>query len=236
MKIPLIGGRRICIFGIVFSQLFLINLETENSCNGDIPHKMNNFKLTTYLTSNSDIDQTTVEELVSHCKIRKVLKGDYLLRQGERCLHSFYVEKGLLKQYSIDKKGKEHIIQFAPENWFITDRESVYFGNSSSYYIEAIENTDVFAIDKNLILQLSKSNPTFLEFNNRLLHNHIRQLQKRITSLLSATAEERYLDFIKIYPDLTLRVPQLLIASYLGITPESLSRVRRELAEKNFRK
>ncbi len=197
---------------------------------------MNNFKLTTYLTSNLDIDQNTIEELLTHCKIRKVLKGDFLLRQGEQCKNSFFVEKGLLKQYSIDSKGKEHIIQFAPENWFITDRESVYFANPSSYFIEAVENTDVFVIDENLILQLSQSNPSFLEFNNRLLHNHIRQLQKRITSLLSATAEERYLNFIKIHPDLTLRVSQILIASYLCITPESLSRVRKELAQRNYKK
>jgi CRP-like cAMP-binding protein len=197
---------------------------------------MNNFKLTTYLTSNLDIDHNMIEELLVHCKIKQVLKGDFLLRQGEKCTHSFFVEKGLLKQYSIDNKGKEHIIQFAPENWFITDRESVYFGNSSSYFIEAIENTDVFVLDENLILQLSRLNPSFLEFNNRLLHNHIRNLQKRITLLMSATAEERYLDFIKIYPDLTLRVPQILIASYLGITPESLSRVRKELAYQNYKK
>ena len=89
-------------------------------------------------------------------------------------------------------------------------------------------------MDENILLTLSKSDPQFLEFNNKLLHNHIRHLQKRITQLLSATAEERYLDFIKIYPDLLLRVPQTLIASYLGITPESLSRVRKELASKNF--
>ena len=197
---------------------------------------MNNFKLTTYLTSNLDIDHNMIEELLVHCKIKQVLKGDFLLRQGEKCTHSFFVEKGLLKQYSIDNKGKEHIIQFAPENWFITDRESVYFGNSSSYFIEAIENTDVFVLDENLILQLSRLNPSFLEFNNRLLHNHIRNLQKRITLLMSATAEERYLDFIKIYPDLTLRAPQILIASYLGITPESLSRVRKELAYQNYKK
>ena len=74
-----------------------------------------------------------------------------------------------------------------------------------------------------------------MEFNNKLLHNHIRQLQNRINQLLSATAEERYLHFTKIYPDIFLRVPQLMVASYLGITPESLSRVRKELAQKNHK-
>lgn len=197
---------------------------------------MNHFKFKSYLTSNASIDPIVIESLLSHCKERQVLKGDFLLKAGEKCQYSFFVEAGILKQYSIDHKGKEHIIQFAPENWFMTDRESVFFGNPSSYYIQAVENTTVFLINENMILQLAKSNPIFLEFNNKLLHNHIRHLQKRITQLLSATAEERYLDFIKIFPDLTLRVPQVLIASYLGITPESLSRVRKDLALQNHQK
>jgi CRP-like cAMP-binding protein len=190
--------------------------------------------LITYLTSNIDIDKTLIDQLISHCKIKQVKKGEFLLRQGEKCKHSFFVERGLLRQYSIDNKGKEHILQFAPENWFMTDRESVYFNEPSHYFIQALENSELVLMDENIILTLSKSDPQFLEFNNKLLHNHIRHLQKRITQLLSATAEERYLDFIKIYPDLLLRVPQTLIASYLGITPESLSRVRKELANKNF--
>ncbi|MBP6432895.1 MAG: Crp/Fnr family transcriptional regulator [Ferruginibacter sp.] len=197
---------------------------------------MNNFKFTTYLTSNIDIDQYAVEQLLSKSKVEQVAKGDFLLRQGEKCKHSFFVEKGLLKQYSIDDKGKEHIIQFAPENWLMTDRESVYFETPSSYFIQAIEDTEVFLIEEELILQLSKLTPAFLEFNNKRLHNHIRLLQKRINFLIGATAEERYLDFIKTYPDLNLRIPQILIASFLGITPESLSRVRNELANRNHKK
>lgn len=78
--------------------------------------------------------------------------------------------------------------------------------------------------------------PSFVEFNNKLLHNHIRHLQERIKQLLSATAEERYVDFIEMYPDILQRVSQTMIASYLGITPESLSRVRKELAEKYYKK
>lgn len=195
--------------------------------------KMNNFRLTTYLTSNTGIDQFITEELLLHCKIKHYKKGDFLLRQGEKCHHSFFVEKGLLRQYTIDNKGKEHVLQFAPENWFMTDRDSVYFNQPSNYFIQAIEDTAVFLLSEELILQLSKSNSAFTEFNNKLLHNHIKQLQKRIIQLQSATAEERYLDFIKVYPDLLLRVSQVLIASYLGITPESLSRVRKELAQRN---
>ncbi len=196
---------------------------------------MNNFRLTTYLTSNTGIDPFITEELLLHCKMKQYKKGDFLLSPGEKCYDSFFVEKGLLRQYTIDSKGKEHVLQFAPENWFMTDRDSVYFKQTSNYYIQALEDTDVFLISEELILQLSKSNPAFTEFNNKLLHNHIKQLQKRIIQLQSASAEERYLDFIQIYPDLLLRVSQVLIASYLGITPESLSRVRKELAKRNHK-
>ncbi|KAA0210613.1 MAG: Crp/Fnr family transcriptional regulator [Ignavibacteriaceae bacterium] len=197
---------------------------------------MHNFRFTTFLTSNISSSENEIDYLLSRCKIKKVKKGEILLRPGEECKHSFFVESGLLRQFAIDDKGKEHIIQFAPENWFIADRSSVYFGEPSVYFIQALEESKVFLIEEQLFLQLSESDPGFLKSNLRLLHNHIRHLQKRIKQLLSDSAEERYLDFIKIYPDLTLRVPQVYIASYLGITPESLSRIRSELAGKNFTK
>lgn len=196
---------------------------------------MNSFNFTSFLSSNINVDRKFLDELFSKCQIRQYKKGDFLLHQGEKCRYTFFVEKGLVKQYYIDDKGKEHILQFAPENWFVTDRESVYFDSPSLYFIQTIEDSAVMLLEEKLILQLSISNPEFLSFNNKLLHNHIRHLQKRITALQSATAEERYLDFISIYPDLTLRVPQTMIASYLGITPESLSRVRKELAGRNHK-
>ncbi|MCB0507888.1 MAG: Crp/Fnr family transcriptional regulator [Chitinophagales bacterium] len=193
---------------------------------------MNSFRFTNFLTSNIEIDQAMIEHIVQKCVTKIVEKGTFLLQQGDICQHTFFVEHGLLRQFSIDSKGKEHIIQFAPENWFISDRGSQYFKQPSSYFIQALEDTTVLLLDEAFILHLSKVSPAFLEFNNKLLHNHILHLQTRITQLLSATAEERYLHFIKMYPDILWRVPQTLVASYLGITPESLSRVRKELAQK----
>jgi CRP-like cAMP-binding protein len=197
---------------------------------------MNNFNLITYLSSNTGIDESIIEELVAYCKSTAIGKNDHVLREGEYCNHTFFVESGLLRQYSIDEKGKEHIVQFAPENWFVTDRASAYFQEKSNYFIQALEPSKVILLDETFMLHLAQQSNSFVEFNNRLLHNHIRQLQKRITQLLSASAEERYLDFIKIYPDILLRVPQTMVASYLGITPESLSRIRKDLAEKHFKK
>ena len=105
----------------------------------------------------------------------------------------------------------------------------------SDQFVEAVENSKVVFINEDFIVQASETNASFRKYNLYALNNHILHLQRRINLLLSAPAEVRYLDFIKLYPDVTLRVPQWMIASYLGITPESLSRVRKELANKNFK-
>lgn len=190
----------------------------------------------TLLTSNLNIDEKEISSIIDTCKTKKVKKDQFLLRENEYCKYTFFVEKGLLRQFSIDDKGKEHILSFAPENWLVTDRESSYFNQPSKYFIEALEDSEVTIIDESFIQLLSKKISNFTDFNNRLLHNHIRHLQNRINLLLSASAEKRYLEFIAMYPDILLRVPQTMVASYLGITPESLSRVRKELAHKNFKK
>jgi len=177
-------------------------------------------------------------EKISMCTLqyetRKVAKHEFLLQQGEICRNTFFVEKGLLRMYSIDKNGKEHIIQFAPENWLIGDRSSLYFNEKSSYYIEAVEDSEVLFLKPDFFSKLLEEFPNSIERNDLIIQKHVKNLQDRINSLLGETAEERYLKFIKMYPDLLLRVPQWMIASYLGITPESLSRVRKELAKKNF--
>tara|TARA_R110002012_G_scaffold318227_1_gene536132 strand:+ start:71189 stop:71782 length:594 start_codon:yes stop_codon:yes gene_type:complete len=192
-----------------------------------------NFKA--FLTSTMEIDENEISSIIENCVLKTVKKEEFLLRINEDCKHSFFVEKGLLRQYAIDEKGKEHILSFAPERWIVTDRESVYFNQPSAYFIQALENSQVILLDENFFDLLSKIFPKFTDFNNRLLHNHIRHLKKRINLLLSAVAEDRYLEFLKMYPDIVNRVPQTMIASYLGITPESLSRVRKELAIKKFK-
>lgn len=165
---------------------------------------------------------------------KKIAKHEFLLQHGEICRNTFFVEKGLLRMYSIDKNGKEHIIQFAPENWLIGDRSSLYFNEKSNYFIEAVEDSEVLFLQPDFFNKLLEEFPNSIERNDLIIQKHVKSLQDRINSLLGETAEERYLKFIKMYPDLLLRVPQWMIASYLGITPESLSRVRKELAKKNF--
>ena len=193
---------------------------------------LQNFK--NYLLTHTQITESEYSSLLDLVEVKTILKGEFLLQKGEHCKHSFFIENGLARFYSIDKDGKEHIIQFAPENWFVVDRASVFFNEPSEYYIDTIEDTTAVFLDENFFCTASETVSFFSKYNEFLLQNHIKHLQNRINLLLSAQAEERYLKFIKLYPDLTLRIPQWMIASYLGITPESLSRVRKELARKNF--
>ena len=189
----------------------------------------------TYFQSKTNLTDKQFLSITGTLQSKKVEKGAILLQQGDICHHSFFVSKGLLRSYTIDETGKEHIIQFAPENWIISDRSSSYFNEPSELFIDAIEDTEIVFIDKNFIDAAAEISVSFRQQDNIALHNHIRQLQKRVNLLLGATAEQRYLDFITIYPSLTLRIPQWMIASYLGITPETLSRVRKELAKRNFK-
>ncbi|HWY38456.1 MAG TPA: Crp/Fnr family transcriptional regulator [Bacteroidia bacterium] len=188
-----------------------------------------------YLSENAGITPGQFNILKPLLQVKNIVKGKYILTKGEVCSHSFFVEKGLLRMYSINKEGKENIIQFASENWFISDRSSAFFHEPSQYNIDAVEDTAVVLIDAKFMTTALEISPEFRSYNENLLQNHIRHLQGRITLLIGASAEERYMNFIKLYSDLTLRVPQWMIASYLGITPESLSRVRKELAKQHFK-
>ena len=182
-----------------------------------------------FLNSNLEIDEKEIESLIDNAVVKTIKKDEFLLRIDEFCKYSFFVEKGILRQYSVDEKGKEHILSFAPERWIVTDRESLFFNQPSVYFIQALENSEVILLDEQFFLLLSQKDPKFSDLITRLLHHHILHLNKRINLLLSAVAEDRYLEFIKMYPDILNRVPQTMIASYLGITRETLSRIRSKM-------
>ncbi len=198
--------------------------------------KLQNELFRDYLVKKSGLTDVEWQQILPELKCREVKKGEVLVEPGVSFPYFFFVEKGLLRFYSLDKDGKEHIVQFAPENWFVGDRNGAYCGTPTEFWIDVLEDSTVIVLDKYFIEKIESISPSFRKANEGLLQNHIRLLQQRINMLLSATAEQRYLSFIQLYPNLTLRVPQWMIASYLGITPESLSRVRRKLAEQYKRK
>lgn len=162
----------------------------------------------------------------------RIQKGKILLNKGDKCVYGFKVISGCLKSYVIDNTGKECVLQFAPEDWIIGDLDSAINQKASVIFIDAVEDTEYVRLDRESLIKLkSSNNDELIELNNKLIRNLI-SLNKRLISLLTATAEERYLDFIKTYPKLLQRIPLKLIASYLGMTPEYLSDVRRKLAKK----
>lgn len=187
-----------------------------------------------YIQEHTPINDAQFELLSRELTERSYSKGRILVRQGDLMSISYFVARGLLRSYTIDNTGKEHIIQFAPENWWIGDRNSGYFNEPAVFFIDVVEDAQVIHISRHFMDRAQEVCPEFSRYTIYLLHNTIRHMQLRINQLLAATAEERYLDFIRLYPNVTLRVPQMMIASYLGITPESLSRVKKELAKRYY--
>ena len=193
---------------------------------------MEQFKI--YLQKKVALTDEEFDLISSKLKVKTFEKNEMILMKGEVAPYGYFVLEGLLRSYSIDAKGKTHVIQFAPEHWWLSDRNGM-FNEASEFFIDAIENTKAILMPKDFIDNAAKHVPCMYALNHTMLNNSIRFMQKRINMLLSAPAEERYLNFIQLYPNLTLRVPQWMIASYLGITPESLSRVRKDLAHKHFK-
>lgn len=185
---------------------------------------------TGYLRSKITLTEQNLRDIQSLFTVKSVEKGKILLDIGEICHYSYFVTKGCLRSYVIDEKGKEHILQFAIENWWISEQISFMNNEPALYYIDAVEDTEFIAMDLNTVEEFHRLVPAAKEMNRKLQMYSLRSFQKRLISHLSATGEERYLSFIKTYPPLALRLPQKMIASYLGVTPESLSRIRKELA------
>ncbi|MDR2385426.1 MAG: Crp/Fnr family transcriptional regulator [Tannerella sp.] len=178
-----------------------------------------------------EIPREDLEMHLSKIITREIPKDKFIIMQGNVSEYIYYTEQGILRMYSIDNNGKEHIVQFAPEGWLVFDRQSLYTDEPSNYYIQAVEDSVVAYIKKGFLENIIKTYPQSAEKNTFILNRYIMMMQYRIYTLLSATAEERYLDFITSHPGFINRIPLYMLASYLGMTPESLSRVRNEISQ-----
>lgn len=165
-------------------------------------------------------------------QFKHLRKKQFLLEEGEVCTRECFVNNGCLRMYTLNEKGQEHIMQFATADWWIGDQYSFLTGEPSAYFIDALEESEVLLIEKDKLEQLYTRVPAFERFFRIAFQNSYVALQRRILAGLSQTAEEKYLDFMNRYPDLEQKIPQHQVASYLGITPESLSRIRKQLAGK----
>ncbi len=166
-------------------------------------------------------------------KPRLYRKKQYVLQEGDICNRMNFVVRGCLRMYKIDDTGGTHILQFAAENNWITDLGSFYSENSSELAIDALEDTMVLQIAHDDLLVLYTQTPRFHRIFRVLIENSYVSLQKRLLQTISSTAEDRYQYFTDTYPHLVNRLPQTQIASFLGITPEFLSRLRNKLSKSN---
>jgi CRP-like cAMP-binding protein len=171
-------------------------------------------------------EEEIIQGLISSKKFRK---KQYLLQAGDVCKSLAFVEQGALRAYSVDEKGQEHIIQFALEGWTISDLYSFMTGEPSIYNIDALEDTEIIVITKSAWEEIQKLVPKYEMYTRLELTAAYSAMQKRITALISLSPEEIYNYFTSLYPNIVQRVPQHMIASYLGLTPETLSRVRKRL-------
>ncbi|WP_242673138.1 Crp/Fnr family transcriptional regulator [Niastella yeongjuensis] len=167
----------------------------------------------------------------SVCIIKKLRKHQFLLQEGDVWRYHAFICKGCLRRYSIDAKGIEHVIQFSIENWWAGDRDSLMNKTPSKYNIDAIEDSVVLVIRNEDFETLCRQIPAFNNLVNQILFRSLNASQERINSTISLTAEEKYLHFINTFPALANRVPRHMIASYLGITPETLSRIKSNLSK-----
>jgi len=161
---------------------------------------------------------------------KKLRKRQYILQEGDVCKYVAFVEKGMLRSYTIDEKGNEHIMQFAFEGWWIADQFSFLTGEPAIYNIDALEDSELLLLSKQAEDELLKKIPKFERYFRLLLQNSLIATQRRLISSLSQSAEERYHQMINSCPTIPQRVPQHMMASFLGITPETLSRIRKQLA------
>ncbi|MFT5157924.1 MAG: CRP-like cAMP-binding protein [Bacteroidia bacterium] len=177
------------------------------------------------------LDEAELAFITEAFKERSIKKGDFLLQEGACCKHNTFVVEGCFKMYYVDPNGKEHNLQFARENWWIGDISSFHNETPSKLVIEALENSTVLQITLEDQLKLFVDFPKFNRIFRVLAENALVASQRRILQNIGSTAEERYLDFMERYPHFFNRISNVQIASYLGVTPEFLSTIRKRLSK-----
>jgi CRP-like cAMP-binding protein len=163
---------------------------------------------------------------------KKIRKRQYLLNAGDACQHITFVEKGMLRSFTVDDEGHEHVVQFAIEGGWISDMSSFVSGKEAIYNIEALEDSEVLNLSKQAMDEMMVQLPAMERYFRLLMQNNIVALQRRVVAYMSLTAEEKYLKLMEVAPDIMNRASQQHLASYLSITPETLSRVRKQVSHK----
>jgi len=184
-----------------------------------------------YLKDNAGLSDQEIGRVEAVSINKRLRKKQYLLQEGEVCHYNCFVAKGCLRLYRVGEDGTEHILKFAVENWWLSDAESYNNAAPSKNNIDALEDCGLLLIEKKEFNNLINISPKFRDFRDQLKSKSYDASQNRIMSNISDNAEEKYWNFIKSYPDVFNRVPLHMIASYLGLSRETLSRIRNHYAK-----
>jgi CRP-like cAMP-binding protein len=172
------------------------------------------------------LDDDQAHMIGSHFKRRKLKNKEYLLTEGNVCKENYFIIKGVLRKFINTEKGDKQIIQFSIENWWMTDFTSLESGNPSILNIQSVENGEVGIITKDDLDILYKRVPVFESYTRKVLQRAYEASVMRTHLIFSYSGEERYQRFISSYPEFVQRIPQYMLASYMGLTPEFLSKLR----------
>lgn len=180
---------------------------------------------------NKHVALTKEEEtvLLSKLSYRKYLKGQYVVQQGNICNYSGFIISGCTRTFYVDDEGNEHIVMFSMEDWWASEIGSFVTQTPSDYNVQCIENTELIQLSYSNQEELFKEIPKLERFFRLILEKAFVDSQKRIVRSFSLTAKEQYLHFKANYPEMEARIPQYMIASYLGITKEFLSKIKSQL-------
>jgi CRP-like cAMP-binding protein len=163
---------------------------------------------------------------------KKLRKRQYLLQAGDVCKYLCFVGKGLLRSYNVDDKGDEHMNMFAWEGWWTSDMYSFFTGEKAIINIDALEDTELLMITQQAFEEMTLKVPKMDRYFRILFQNSLFTKERRLISSNTHTAEEKYINLVESNPALVKRVPQNLIASYLGLAPETLSRIKKNIAQR----
>jgi CRP-like cAMP-binding protein len=190
--------------------------------------------LITYFNNHANTSLTADEVMIIESAFipKRLRKRQYLLQEGEVCKFTAFIVRGAMRQYSVDEKGEEHISRLYIENWWATDRESLMKQTPSIYFIDTWEDTDCLLIKGGEFMDLVNQIPTLSEWIRNVDLNFAIAAQRRLNAAISLTTEERFHDLEKNYPEFLQRFPQHIIASYLGVNRETLSRIRTRSVKK----
>jgi CRP-like cAMP-binding protein len=171
-------------------------------------------------------------QLMAKLKPKKLRKRQFFLQEGDVCKYMGFIVKGATRMFTVDERGHEHILHFGLEDWWVGDYESFHLLSPSKYYVEALEDVDMILISSEQLQDLTRTITAVAAMVDALNRGAAIAYNKRMQAAISLTAEERYEDLLKTYPHFLERFPQNMIAAYLGISPETLSRIRKMALKK----